>query len=135
PDVRLTGRVPDIRPYVHESAVSIVPLRIAGGTRIKLYEAMAMGQPIVSTSVGAEGLTVTHGHDIVLADSAEAFADAVASLLRDPAARERLGRTARQGVERAFSWDRAAGEFADACRRVAAHSPRHPPNAYQQTPT
>ncbi len=118
PDVRVTGRVSDIRPYVHQSAVYVVPLRIGSGTRIKLYEAMAMGQAIVSTSIGAEGLAVSHGRDIFLADSPDAFADAVVSLLRDPCTRERLGRAARQVVERAFSWDRAAAEFADACRRV-----------------
>jgi sugar transferase (PEP-CTERM/EpsH1 system associated) len=123
PDVRLTGRVPDVRPYVHEAAVCIIPLRIGGGTRIKLYEAMAMGKAVVSTSIGAEGLPVTSGRDITLADEAGDFAAAVVGFLTNRPESERVGLAARQLVERRFSWDRAAAAFAEACRHVVAGAP------------
>src|SRR5207253_2938807 len=84
PAIRVTGAVDDIRPYVHEAAVYVVPLRIGGGTRIKIFEAMAMGSAVVSTSIGAEGLPVTDGKDLLLADSPQDFADRTVALLKKP---------------------------------------------------
>jgi sugar transferase (PEP-CTERM/EpsH1 system associated) len=103
--VRLTGTVADIRPYMAKASVYVVPLLVGGGTRLKIFEAMAMGKAIVSTSIGAEGLPVVPGENILLADTAEDFALQVVALLRSQARREDLGRLARQLVERNYSWN------------------------------
>lgn len=123
PEINVVGSVPDIRPYVGRHALYVIPLRIGSGTRIKLYEAMAMGKAVVSTSIGAEGLPVTSGEHLVLADGPADFAAAVVRLLTDRAARMRIEVAARDFVERNFSWESAASVFADACRKVAAASP------------
>src|SRR5213079_1997939 len=81
--VEVTGRVPSVGEHLRDAAVIVVPLRIGGGTRLKIYEAMAAGKAVVSTSVGAEGLDVHHGRDIELADSAASFSSAVLNLLQD----------------------------------------------------
>jgi sugar transferase (PEP-CTERM/EpsH1 system associated) len=109
--VRITGTVPDIRPYLDRAAVCVVPLRSGSGTRIKIFEAMAMGKAVVSTTVGAEGLPVTHGENIMLADAPEDLARTAVRLLRDPDLRARLGRAARTLVERDYSWAAAAERF------------------------
>jgi sugar transferase (PEP-CTERM/EpsH1 system associated) len=114
----ITGRVDDIRPYVQRAAVYIVPLRVGGGTRLKIFEAMAMGKAVVSTSIGAEGLPVTHGVDILLADTAGDFAQAVLQLLRSNAERKRLGAAARTLVEQKYGWASVAAEFEAVLRRV-----------------
>jgi polysaccharide biosynthesis protein PslH len=103
-NVRVTGAVDDIRPYVHDAAIYVVPLRIGGGTRIKIFEAMAMGSAVISTSIGAEGLPVTHNKNILLADSPEDFAKQTIALLTEPAERKRLGRAARHLVESRYGW-------------------------------
>jgi glycosyltransferase involved in cell wall biosynthesis len=118
PAVRVTGSVPDVRPYIERAALFIVPLRIAGGTRLKIYEAMAMEKPVVSTSVGAEGLPVRDGEDIVLADTPGAFAAAVIRLLADRACADALGRRAADVVRTEFGWTRVAERFADICARL-----------------
>src|SRR6266849_5368055 len=82
--VRVTGTVEDVRPSIAEAEVYVVPLRIGGGTRLKIFEALAMGKPVVSTTVGAEGLPLTSGRHVLLADEPAAFARAVVSLLRHP---------------------------------------------------
>jgi sugar transferase (PEP-CTERM/EpsH1 system associated) len=110
--VRLTGRVEDIRPFVARGSVYVVPLRIGGGTRLKIFEAMAMGKAVVSTSVGAEGLPVRSGGNILMADSPQDFADSVTSLLRDPEERLRLGAAARNLVQEQYSWSKVADTFA-----------------------
>ena len=83
PGVEVTGRVDDVRPHIARGSVYIVPLRIGGGTRLKIFEAMAMGKAVVSTTVGAEGLPVTNGRDIDIADEPARFAHAVVHLMRD----------------------------------------------------
>ncbi len=105
PAVTLTGRVPDVRPYIAGSAVYVVPLRIGGGTRLKVLEAMAMGRPIVSTRLGCDGFAFTDGHEVAFADDPAAFAASVLALLRDPAQAAALGRRARQHVEAELGWD------------------------------
>jgi glycosyltransferase involved in cell wall biosynthesis len=115
----VTGTVDDIRPYVRKGSVYVVPLRIGSGTRLKIFEAMAMGKPIVSTTLGAEGLPISDGGDISIADSPEVFAKEVCALLRDPQERRRLGSAARELVERHYSWPSVAAEFDDVLRRVA----------------
>jgi glycosyltransferase involved in cell wall biosynthesis len=109
--IHVTGSVEDVRPYIAESPVYIVPIRIGGGTRIKIFEAMAMGKAVVSTSIGAEGLPVTHGKDIILADSPEEFAAQVVRLLRDSPAREVIGAAARILVEQNYGWPSVVRSF------------------------
>ena len=120
--IEITGRVDDIRPHVGRASLSIVPLRIGGGTRLKIYEAMAMGRPVVSTSVGAEGLPLVPGRDLAVADDPGGFADAVLALLSDPAARRRMADAARRLVTERYDWSAVAGTLEDAIR--AAIPPR-----------
>ncbi|MGO9269606.1 MAG: glycosyltransferase [Terriglobia bacterium] len=116
--VQVTGQVEDIRPHVREAAVYVVPLRIGGGTRLKIFEAMAMGKPVVSTSVGAEGLPVHDGQDILLADTPEGFARHVLSLLANRQERVALGMAARALVEEKYSWASVARLFDEALAKV-----------------
>ena len=118
PGIEITGEVPDIRPYVQRAAVYVVPLRIGGGTRIKIFEAMAMGKPVVSTRVGAEGLPVTHGTDILLADPPAEFAGQVLELLADTEAQRRLGLAARRLVESRYGWAAVAAVLGHAVQNV-----------------
>ena len=118
PSVIVTGRVEDVRPFMEEAAVYIVPLRIGGGTRLKIYEAMAMEKPIVSTSIGAEGLPVTDGKEILLADTPESFAEAVVRLLRQENLASALGKQAAAKVREKFGWDTVAEGFAAICERT-----------------
>jgi sugar transferase (PEP-CTERM/EpsH1 system associated) len=113
PGVVVTGTVPDVRPYFANSALSFVPLRIGGGSRIKILDAMAMGIPVVSTTVGAEGIDCTAGEDIFIADRPEEFAARIVQLLNDPALRQHLGLRGRQLVEQRYSW-RVLGEQLEA---------------------
>jgi sugar transferase (PEP-CTERM/EpsH1 system associated) len=109
--VVVTGAVDDIRPYLGRAALCVVPLRSGSGTRIKIFEAMAMGKAVVSTTMGAEGLPVRHGENIVLADDPAEFARQVVLLLRDPQRRGQLGRAARQLVEENYGWPSVAAHF------------------------
>jgi glycosyltransferase involved in cell wall biosynthesis len=120
--VELTGWVEDVRPSLARGAVCIVPLRIGSGTRLKIFEAMAMGKAVVSTSIGAEGLPVRPGENIVLADDPGAFAQSVGSLLRDAARRREIGRAARKLVAENYSWARIAEDFAAVLADVAARA-------------
>lgn len=113
PGVRIVGRVPDLRPYLDSASVVVVPLRIGGGTRLKVVEAMSMGKAIVSTSLGSEGIDVVDGEHLVLADSAGAFAAAVVDLLDDHDACRRLGHRARALAIESYSWTGAASTMAD----------------------
>jgi sugar transferase (PEP-CTERM/EpsH1 system associated) len=101
---RQVGFVDDIRTYVAEAAVYVVPLRVGGGTRLKILEAMAMGKAIVSTSIGAEGIKCVHGQDIMLADTPQDFADRIVELLDDEAKRGELGKNARNRAVSTYSW-------------------------------
>ena len=116
--LHLTGWVDDIRPYLAQSAVCIVPLRVGSGTRLKIFEAMGMGKAIVSTTIGAEGLPVRHGVDVLLADSPDDFAKSVVALLGDTGQRRRLGHAARELVETKYSWGSVAREFAASLEAV-----------------
>jgi glycosyltransferase involved in cell wall biosynthesis len=111
PRIRVTGTVADIRPHLWGSAVSIVPLRIGGGTRLKIYESMAARVPVVSTSVGAEGLEIHPPEDIRIADSPADFADACLELLSDPSLRRRQAAAAWEMVAANFSWEQVARCF------------------------
>jgi polysaccharide biosynthesis protein PslH len=109
--IEVTGRVDDVRPFVRRAAVYVVPLRIGGGTRLKIFEAMAMGKAVVSTTIGAEGLPVHPGQDILIADDPEDFANTTINLLGDPIRRSEIGRTARELVDRWYSWDAVVQPF------------------------
>jgi glycosyltransferase involved in cell wall biosynthesis len=117
--VDVTGTVPSVVDYLKETAVFVVPLRIGGGTRLKIFEAMAAEKAVVSTSIGAEGLDVTDGRDILLADTARAFADSVIALLRDPVRRRQLERAAGQTAAR-HDWSVIARRFEDVLREAIA---------------
>ena len=118
--VRVTGRVDDVRPYMAAAAVFIVPLRIGGGTRLKIFEAMGMAKAVVSTTVGAEGLPVTHDRDILLADEPHSFARAVLRLLGDVQERRHLEAAARSLVAAHFDWSAVARDLEHALERVAS---------------
>jgi sugar transferase (PEP-CTERM/EpsH1 system associated) len=118
--VEVTGRVEDVRDYVAAAAVYVVPIRIGGGTRLKIFEAMGMGKAVVSTAVGAEGLPVTHGRDVIIADDAALFARAVVDLLKDPERRSQLGRAARGLVVSRYDWSAAAAQLEEALRGTLA---------------
>lgn len=109
--IKVTGTVPDVRPYLWGSQVSIVPLRIGGGTRLKIYEAMAASVPVVSTRVGAEGLEIEDGGNIAIADDAGAFADRCVDLLNDRAASDRMACRALEIVAERYSWDSVTTQF------------------------
>jgi glycosyltransferase involved in cell wall biosynthesis len=109
--IQVTGTVPDTRPYLWQSKVSIVPLRIGGGTRIKIYEAMAAGLPVVSTKIGAEGLPLADGETIVLADEPERFAEHCIQLVQDSSRRSRIGDAGRNLVAAEYSWEASARCF------------------------
>lgn len=108
----VTGRVEDVRPYMERAAAYIVPLRIGGGTRLKIYEAMAMEKAIVSTTIGAEGLPVRDGVELLLADTPEDFAGAVERVLNDEKFASALGARARALVRERFGWSKASESFA-----------------------
>ena len=124
PGVNVTGTVPDVRPYMAQAAVYVVPLRIGGGTRLKIFEALAMGKAVVATGVGAEGLPVVPGQHFLRADSAAEFARAVTTLLRDPSRRKALGLAGRRLVEECYSWPQVAREFESHCEEVLSNRGR-----------
>jgi polysaccharide biosynthesis protein PslH len=119
PGIQVTGRVDDVRPYMSDSAAYIVPLRIGGGTRLKIFEAMAMGKAVVSTSVGAEGLPVTSGKHVLLADEPRTFARSIVRLLRDVNRRRQLEAAARALVVEHYDWSAVARELDDALAQFA----------------
>jgi sugar transferase (PEP-CTERM/EpsH1 system associated) len=120
PAIDVTGTVPDIRPHLEGAAVVIVPLRVGGGTRLKIFEAMAMECAIVSTTIGAEGLPITDGVDIRIADDAVAFAAAIVSLLERPGDATTLGVAAAALVRRRFGWAQVTADFAESCEITRA---------------
>jgi glycosyltransferase involved in cell wall biosynthesis len=129
PKIRVTGQVDDVRPYLERASVYVIPLRIGGGTRLKVFEAMAMEKAVVSTSIGVEGLPIVNGTDAVVADEPDAFADAVVHLLRDPALAGRLGQAAAAKVRAQFGWAPVAASFSRACELARSrwkHKQEHP---------
>ncbi len=105
PGVTITGYVDDVRPYLAGAGVYVAPLRVGGGTRLKLLEAMMMGVPIVSTTVGAEGFPVVHGQELILADEPEQFAQEILDLLANPTRRAKLGAAGRTFAQANYGWD------------------------------
>jgi len=116
--IEVTGSVDDVRPHVAQGSVYVVPLRIGGGTRLKIFEAMAMAKVVVSTSIGAEGLPVTPGQHVLIADEPQQFADAVVQMIRDHETRRRLEIEAKKLVVERYDWSAVAGDFEAALVRV-----------------
>ena len=113
PGVTVTGSVPDVRPYYRSAWLQIVPLRIGGGTRLKIPESMAMGTSVVSTTIGAQGLGLRHEHDLLLADTPEAFVRETARALMDPALRSHLEREGMRTVHARLSWPSLGQKLSD----------------------
>ena len=112
PRIHVTGTVDDVRPWLWGSQVSIVPLRVGGGTRLKIFEAQAARIPVVSTAIGAEGLVDSKtARSLLIADRPEVFADRCLSLLDDPSARKRLSDAAWDFISTRFSWESASEAF------------------------
>lgn len=118
--VEVIGFVPDVRTHIANAAVAIAPLRVGGGTRLKILEAMAMGKAIVSTRLGAEGIDVQHERDCLLADEPAKFAAEIARLLEDAALRTRLGIAARRLAEEQYGWPATARKLEELYERLAA---------------
>jgi polysaccharide biosynthesis protein PslH len=117
--VQVTGKVPSVADYLQSATVVIVPLRIGGGTRLKIFEAMAMGKAVVSTTIGAEGLDVTHGRDLLLADTPESFAASILELLRNADLRHRYEQAAAALAAR-YDWSEIAVAFTNVLRDAIA---------------
>jgi polysaccharide biosynthesis protein PslH len=120
--VEVTGTVPSVVDYLAQAAVVVVPLRVGGGTRLKIFEAMAAGRAVVSTGLGAEGLEVANGRDLILEDDPNRFADAVVSLLKDADRRRALGAAAAQSAAR-YDWPAVADCFEQILRRAIDRGP------------
>jgi glycosyltransferase involved in cell wall biosynthesis len=121
-NVTLTGFVDDVRPIVASSWISLVPVREGAGTRLKILEAMAMGVPVVSTSKGAEGLEVNNGEHLLIADSAQDFADAVVRLLKEPEVRKDLVFRARKLIEMNYDTQAVVPKFENLVQRAGKNS-------------
>ena len=114
--MEVTGLVPDIRPYLERAAVFIAPLMIGGGTRVKILEALAMERPVVSTSIGAEGLELAHGASVTVRRRSGGVCRTVVDVLQDARLAARLGTCGRQHVAARFDWDR----IGEAARQLLA---------------
>ncbi|MCX7872239.1 MAG: glycosyltransferase [Verrucomicrobiae bacterium] len=121
----VTGTVDDVRPWLDKATAMVVPLRAGGGTRIKIYEAMAQGTPVVSTSIGAEGLAIKDNENILIADSVEEFAQDVLTLLEDRTLGEKISKNARELVEKNFSWQKVATIFENYCYQIVEQKPNN----------
>jgi polysaccharide biosynthesis protein PslH len=116
--VELTGFVSDLRPHLAAAAAVVVPLRLGGGTRLKIVEAMAMGKAIVSTTLGAEGIAAIPGRDILIEDEPASFADAVSRLLAEPDLAARIGQSAKKLAVEQYAWSGAAWALEGFYRRI-----------------
>jgi glycosyltransferase involved in cell wall biosynthesis len=125
--VNVTGTVPSVESYLRDATLVVVPLRIGGGTRLKIFEAMAMGKAVVSTSIGAEGLEVQNGRDLILASDPESFSDAIILLLRDSSLRRRYEQAAAKLVTQ-YDWSIVAQRFSQILQETCdvAHPSRRP---------
>jgi glycosyltransferase involved in cell wall biosynthesis len=111
-----------VRPYIERATAYVVPIRIGGGTRLKIYEAMAMGKPVISTTVGAEGLPIRDNTEILLADTPASFAQAVVRVLTDEELAKELGLNAKRLVCENFGWERVSASFARICENTISRS-------------
>lgn len=119
-DFKVHGFVEDVRPPIDSASVYIVPIRVGGGTRLKILDAMAMGKAIVSTSIGCEGIDVKDGEHIMIADTPDKFVDRVKTLIQDAQLRQRLERNARERALEMYSWTRIGPELVQAYNFISA---------------
>ncbi|WP_269539108.1 glycosyltransferase [Cerasicoccus fimbriatus] len=124
PGVIFEGEVPDVRPFYQKAWMQIVPLRIGGGTRLKIVEGLSMENPVVSTTLGAQGLELAHRQELLLADTAEDFAQACHQLMNDQALRQQLAQAGRAKVLGAYTWTALGGRLIDQLNRLL---PSHEP--------
>jgi glycosyltransferase involved in cell wall biosynthesis len=120
--VEITGRVPDVGPYLDRAAVVAAPLRIGGGMRIKVLEALAAGKPVVASPLATEGLDLHDGEQIVLAESDQQFVEAIVALLADPARRARIARSARAWACAHLGWESSVAAYEQLYRQLAEQS-------------
>lgn len=118
-DVMLTGFVEDMRLWYMNSTIFIAPIRIGGGTRLKIVEAMAMGKPVISTSIGAQGLKFISGKDLFLSDDADEFSENIIMLLNDPELREIIAKQGRQSVLERYTWEKLGKSLSDYFVKIA----------------
>jgi sugar transferase (PEP-CTERM/EpsH1 system associated) len=111
PAIEVTGTVPDVRPFYRKAVAAIVPLNVGGGSRLKILEAMAAGVPVVSTTLGAEGLDVRHGENILIADTNEQFAEAIVGVVEDEEQRKRLAAAGRALVSSHYDWEKLGAKL------------------------
>lgn len=104
--IEVTGTVDDVRPYYREAIAAVVPLKVGGGSRLKILEAMAAGVPVVSTTLGAEGLEVTHDENILIADTTEKMIEAIIKLIEQPEQRKQLHEAGRSLISNRYDWSR-----------------------------
>jgi glycosyltransferase involved in cell wall biosynthesis len=121
--VTCNGHVPDVRPHLAEAAVSVVPIRVGGGTRLKILDAWSMGKAVVSTSVGCEGLETVDGHNILIRDDPKEFAGAVVEVLCDRDLQEQLGREGRRTSEQHYSWRAVGKKLVNVYQNLASATP------------
>jgi glycosyltransferase involved in cell wall biosynthesis len=120
PNIIVTGNVDNVIPYYYKSSVAVVPLRAGGGTRLKILEAMALGRPVVSTSIGCEGLEVVDGEHLLIADHPEQFAEKTVRLLTDRQLYQHISTNGRQLVETRYDWDKIAGRLMEVYAEMLA---------------
>jgi glycosyltransferase involved in cell wall biosynthesis len=117
--ISLYSDVPEIQPYLHSARVMMVPLRIGGGSRLKILEAFAAGIPVVSTSKGAEGLAATSGEDIIIEDNPKRFAEALVQIIQDEKLYQKLSQKGAELIEQRYAWNQVARPLADLWTKVA----------------
>jgi len=118
--IRIIGAVDDVRPYIAGASVYVVPMRMGGGTRLKVLEAMAMGAPIVSTSMGVDGFDVENGREVVIADDPDRFAIEVVKTIEDVERRRVLGERGRRFVEAKYDWKAIVPKMEEVYRHLVA---------------
>lgn len=121
PNVKVTGFVEDVRPYIARASVIVVPIRLGSGTRLKILDAWSMEKAIVSTTVGAEGLAAVHRENILLADEPDQFAEGILGLLSDSELRYALGKTGRRLVKSRYAWSTIAPKMDAVYRSLRLH--------------
>ena len=120
PGVTITGLVPDVRPYYSGCTIFIAPIRLGSGSRLKIVEAMAMGCPVVSTTIGCEGIPVIDREHILLGDDASAFAAQTIELAKNALLRHRIGDQGQRLITQHFSWSSLAEKYNQVYQQLAA---------------
>jgi glycosyltransferase involved in cell wall biosynthesis len=103
-NVKVTGYVPDLKPYLADAALLVIPVRAGSGMRVRILEALAEGMPVVTTTIGLEGIEAAPGEDVLVADTPSAFAEAVLALLRNTALQDKLAQNSRRLAEARYDW-------------------------------